>query len=364
MKNKFNCGIVTFHRAHNYGAVLQAYALKKVISDLDYKVGFIDEQHDSLKFGYELYPSISSIKNFRKLLSYFKRWIELALDFKRKKKRDDAFNNFIKENIPLVNSKFQTQIDSIVVGSDQVWNTTYTEGVEPLYLGEPKNILSKKIVSYAASMGVSTLNKDEISLFSDKLKNFSAISVRERGLQSFLENIGFPDTLVTLDPTLLLEKSEWKEIKTNSINSNDCPYLLIYEVHKHPSTFEVADKIAKKLNLKIKILAPKVDRTVPKGHITNASPGEFLELFSKASYIVTTSFHGTVFSIINEKKFLTMTFGNDVDIRSKNLLNSLNLESRADESKCFEDICYAEVNDKLNVLKSLSIDFLDKNLRS
>lgn len=359
-------GIVTFHRAHNYGAVLQAYALQEKINSLGYKAAFIDEEHDNLKNGYSLYPRIRSIKTPKKLLSYIKKWLFLLSDYKRKKSRYDNFNLFIEKKLNLLKKNKEHTLNCLVLGSDQIWNTDYTNGIYDLYYGKIPNIHFERKISYAASMGMSDIkNNEDKKNFFDNIKSINCIGVREIKLKNYIENEFNIHPILNLDPTLLLKKEEWDTLISDErdLRTGE-PYLLIYEVHTHPHTESCAKVISEKYGLNIIRLAPKAGVGVRHDAITDATPVEFLSFFKNADFVITTSFHGTVFSIINEKQFITMRFRNDIDIRSADLLSQLRITSRlSDNGSGFDSfIDYKDVNKNLRILRDNSIDFLNKSL--
>ena len=196
------------------------------------------------------------------------------------------------------------------------------------------------------------------------MRTLNSVGVREQSLQDYIKNEFDVDNQLNLDPTLLIDKEEWALIANDS-NIYSKPYLLIYEVHTHEKTNELAKELAEKYGLEIKVLAPKTDYRMGEDIISDASPCDFISLFRGASYIITTSFHGTVFSIINQKPFTTMSFGNDIDLRSRGLLEQLNLENRIYESNrdmLEHDIDYQEVNVKLEHLKEKSLSYLSNSL--
>ncbi|MBY7904821.1 polysaccharide pyruvyl transferase family protein [Vibrio fluvialis] len=364
MSNKIDCGIVTFHRAHNYGAVLQAYALQRTIDKLGHNAGFIDLQHRNLEVGYSLHPSIKSITSIRKLLSYFKRWYEFLRDSKRKTNRYLAFESFIDNNMRMIDVSKINCINNLVLGSDQIWNAGYTEGVYPLYYGKVEGLSCDNTISYAASMGTSNLLEEELVQFNKYIIALKAVGVREKSLMDYIKDVVEIDSTLNLDPTLLMTSEEWSKLAGHSLDKESRPYLLVYEVHSHKGTNDLVKEIASKHNLEIKVLAPKTDHRIDKSIISDARPEDFLQLFREASFVVTTSFHGTVFSIINEKPFVTMEFGNDIDIRSKGLLHMLGLEGRLSESYniASEEIDYKTISSKLQMYREESIEYLKKNL--
>ncbi|MFD2180174.1 polysaccharide pyruvyl transferase family protein [Veronia pacifica] len=357
-------GIITFHRAHNYGAVLQAYALQKAVKNLGFDVGFIDKQNKKIEEAYKLYPKFS----FMKIKSETRKLAHLLLDFKRKSQRHSAFESFISENLNLLNvDKNQPNFSSVVLGSDQIWNFTYTDGFDDLYFGEDCSFSADKIVSYAASMGKADLEEKLINQLNRKLAKIDTIGVREDSLRDFIQKNYEMEAEVNLDPTLLLDKDDWQEISAENINKE--PYLLVYEVQENRITQPTVNYIAKKLGLRVITLSARTDFRTPKDHISNASPNEYVSLFRNAAYVVTTSFHGTVFSIINNVSFTTIGFDNEIDIRSKSILAKLGIPERMigkdDEiSNIKFDINYTKVEDKLSLMKNQSLSFLKNAIES
>ncbi|HIF9387711.1 TPA: polysaccharide pyruvyl transferase family protein [Photobacterium damselae] len=356
-------GIITFHRAHNYGAVLQAYALEKAIKKLGYDVGFIDSQNEIIREAYTLFPKFKLI-NFEQC---FRKCLHLVLDFKRKHKRYHEFENFISENLSTISVKNQfITFDSVVLGSDQIWNHSYTNGFDNLYFGISDEFKANKRISYAASMGKSELNEELMKDFKAKLNEINEIGVREETLKDYIqENIGF-NSEVNLDPTLLLDKDDWLDVCSENNQSGD--YLLVYEVQSNPITMDIVDYISKQTGLMVVVLSAKTDFRMSKNYITDASPKEFVSLFRHASYVVTTSFHGTVFSIINNVPFTTVAFNNEIDIRSKSLLDKIGLSSRmigcineVDDIDLEQD--FNSINKKLSILKNNSLRYLSNAIK-
>ncbi|EPY1511324.1 polysaccharide pyruvyl transferase family protein [Klebsiella quasipneumoniae] len=353
--------IATFHAAHNYGAVLQTYALYKTLQKLGHDVYLLDYSPKNLIKSYTLFPKREFYNNF---ISYSKAWLSLFLDYSRRYNRYSRFNNFIDKNFKILPSSIKN-IDVIVVGSDQIWNPNITDGLDGNYFGVCESVSADMVFSYAASMGVSSLkDKDELD-FVKFLSNLKNIGVRELSLKEYVTTLTKREVSVNLDPTLLLNKDEWS-VSTNKTSREK--YLLIYEVKEHPNTSLVAQKIASRLGLKIVVLAAKTNHKISKSILTDKSPEDFLELFKNAEFIVTTSFHGTVFSIINEKNFFTLEFGNDIDLRSKYLLSQVGLEDRFVYDSSMIDqkqlhIDYHDTKNNLDSLRSHSIDYIRSSLR-
>ncbi|WP_318513959.1 polysaccharide pyruvyl transferase family protein [Photobacterium leiognathi] len=358
-------GIMTFHRAHNYGAVLQAYALNKTIQNLGYDVGFVDIQHPNIAEGYRLVPTI----NNNKILFTFKGYIHFLLDPLRKIKRSKGFDNFIKCNFSLISvGEKEKTLDVVVLGSDQIWNPEYTNGFVDFHFGKIRGVKSKSIISYAASMGKTVLDQEQKQTFHKLVDDIDILGVREQSLQTLLSEEFKTKSTLNLDPTLLLDCKDWNCI-TKPVTLKDEEYILVYEVQQNDLTSYAVEEISKKLGLKVVYLAAKTNFRIPADHISDASPEQFLYLFNHAKFVVTTSFHGTVFSIINNVPFVTIGFGNDIDARSLSVLEILNLEKRIVFTKDdiinltdFLDVNFDLSNKLLTDFKKLSIDYLQSSL--
>lgn len=359
--NKKKVAIATFHSAHNYGAVLQTYALYKTIEQMKRDVYLIDYSPKNIIKSYSLFPRVKYCDN---TVHYIKSWVSLILDFKRRYTRYKGFEEFLKDNFKyLKNTK--SSLDTIVVGSDQIWNPTITGDFDKNFFGFVDNVISNNVFSYAASMGISSLDSKNETQFIPLLDNLSAIGVREYELKEYILKLTGKNATVNLDPTLLLNKDDWSPITATLDKKED--YLLVYEVKEHSETFHFAKHIADLYKLKIIVITAKTSYKISKNFEADKSPGEFLALFRDASFVITTSFHGTVFSIINEKDFFTLAFGTDTDIRSKFLLSQLGLYERfvsklSDINSLDIDYDKKKVKEKLERLRANSLAYISESL--
>lgn len=313
-------GILTFHAAHNYGAVLQCYALQEFLRSKGYEVEVIDYRLSAIVSGYHWYKSYRFIsKNPYKLLK--KTAYELRF-IRKRKQRYDAFESFIKKKMRLapVEKIFSNPYDFIIIGSDQVWNYNLTNGFDPYYWGDFPHPPQTKIISYAASMHDNWPQSYDKTII-DKLNKFDSISVRETTLAEKLSLL-LPNKEIhsVIDPTLLITKEQWDKIsKRPSINY---PYLFLYQVERSSKAEQIAQQIAREKNLRIVYLSALVDNINNKETIAS-SPEEFIGLFKYADFIICSSFHGTIFSLQFEKPFYSIKMGFGKDNRVGNLLSSL-----------------------------------------
>lgn len=343
--------ILTFHKAPNYGAMLQTYALQEFLQSEGHTVVVIDYwPYDT----YALFRKTNKSKSFVKILREV-----LLLKIKQQRKR--AFLSFVYKylNIKSIDLDSLCDIDAFIIGSDQLWNSSIV--CDSKYWGAFGAAKGKILISYAISAGNDSRQK---KLWGEKYLNlFNAISVREESLQQYLNSIGINNTLV-LDPTLLHDATFYRKVQ--SIPS--ClpkPYILIYQIRRDELTYKLAQYLSETYSLTIVEIASDNILRYDKTLIKHATPTEFLWYFNNAEYIVTTSFHGVVFSIINHKNFFVADSHNNNDTRIASLLQRLNLihhrVTSIEKFKIYNDD-WERVEDILLKERHDSIAFLRKNL--
>lgn len=355
-------GILTFHCAHNYGAVLQAYALQEKIREMGHEVEIIDYRPDYLVDPYKILNI--KILSFKNPIQTAKLIMKFLFTVRKRKKRYDRFDYFISNylylSIPLKNNVLPVK-DAYIIGSDQIWNKNITNGFDEIYWGNfdvPKNT---RRISYAASMGI--INQlDNSDFYNNALSNFNSISVREARSMSLLQPLTNTKIETVLDPTLLTDIEFWDKLaKETKINQK---YILIYEIRTYSESMQIAKNIAKRINAIIIRVTSSLSWRSEKNTYQCASPEQFLGLIKHAEYIITTSFHGTVFSILFNRPFFSLDFSNDSRIQS--LLTILGLETRLVNSSINESfdelykeqICWGTINLKLIEQREKSVKYL------
>ena len=350
-------GIITFHRAINYGAVLQAFALKRKIEELGAAASVIDYINPKDEKGYNLIQT-SNLKSFiSSLLKYVfrkKKYIKF-IDFRnRHLNLTSEIKN--KNDLKLLNKRF----DAFITGSDQVWNYNITDG-DMVYLLDFADIGKRN--SYAASFGVTDISEKYKEEYKKILNDFSNISVREKAGARIIQELCYKKVPVVLDPTLLLDRFEWEKIAKPYKRNK---YILIYLLAPSEAVYKLAEKLSDDFNLEIIVIS--VDfRSFKFGRkykcILTAGPEEFLGLFTNAEYVITNSFHGTVFSIIFNKK-LIVDYLKDKgrNTRLENILHLFNLENRVLKNDNYLELCtdvnYKNVNIILENQRKKSINYL------
>lgn len=351
-------GIITFHCAHNYGAVLQAYGLKEFLKLSGHSVNVVN------------YRPRYIVNTFRKFnprywlsRNPYKCIVRLFIEFIVKPiriKRWYVFERFMDEYLdlsPYPKEKNFSYLDSLVLGSDQIWNPKLTGGnFDGVYFGDRAKC---NVISYAASSRFQSLSREQQNYLSINLSKLKCISVRESSLADLLQPLVNQKVNVVLDPTLLAGRKVFDKI---SILPKKKEYLLLYQIGQWDELNKLARKIAEKLNLEVIEMSshPIGPR---KGLVQTASPNEFVGYFKNATFIVTTSFHGLAFSIMYNKQFYCLKMNTDSDLRLLSLLDKLDLQGRflgIGEEPDFGIIDYCNVNQKLEKLRSVSIEYLQK----
>lgn len=353
-------GVLTFQQAINYGAILQLYALQKSVKNLGVEVEIINYISPVLKEDYKLVRFRNGIKNFIASL------ISLRL-FNNKKKK---FDRFIKEYMCLSESVFQKnelhilsqKYDYVIAGSDQVWNYQITNN-DSTYLLD--FVDCSKRVSYAASFGLSDIPLPMREIYINLLQEFKYITVREKQGAELIENLCRKNVPVVLDPTLLLNKQDWNAI-TSKLSVKKTK-IVVYTLFRSDLLFEYALELSKKTGLEIAVINPRVRNIFSKTSMYDSGPEEFVDLIMNAEYVLTNSFHGTVFSINFNKKFLVeLPKGEGAQRNSRivNILEVLRLENRCvdtlDLEKMYADIDWENVNNILSEERNKSIEHLKK----
>jgi hypothetical protein len=404
-------GLLTFHWAPHVGAYLQTYALYNILRNFNFDVTVIN-------FLPKLYTLVKPTTNLRDLLLKYHYIVSgerslsstirgiageiltqlFYLGFERRKKAIyetyTALMKLSKRILSLCELRdIVNTFDVVIVGSDQVWNPLYLRYSDYAYL-IPFRLKNTRKIAYAASFGIDYLDSIPshlLNMYKVWLRDFEAISLREQSDVAFLSKLIGREITHTLDPTLLLN-NEWWSIHgvppdARSLD-NIADYVFVYNLTY--DMIKLIEPLLNKLREKgLAILAYYVPRLFPLKQgmkdiphlvmIRNSlgvifveyiSPFEFLWLVKNAKYIITNSYHGTIFSILFEKNFVTIPFQK----KSKRIfdqLNLLGLEKRAiraflDIDKLLrilmEKVDYDPVMKKLEFYRFCSLNFLSSAL--
>ena len=326
-------GVLTFHFAHNCGAMLQAYALscylKKIGHDaelIDYRPSYmydsikryslkdyITKQCESYGWGYGI------LRTLRYYYSHYKKTCSWnCFEF--------FLNNYINKS-PYVNNASEINkldYDIVICGSDQIWNSKITGGIVPIYYCDGLSDSVKKI-TYAASCGSDIIDEKQKSYVIKLLDNFDYISVREKGFSETLWKLGIKNQLV-IDPVFLLREKDWDIIvKKPNIHN----YVLAFSFRESPHFFEKSYAIAKQKNMVLVYFSFNKQKNLPKDVIqfTDGGPQDFIGFIKYANVVITNSFHATAFSILFKKEFYCIPPESGRE-RTDSLLYALKLQNR------------------------------------
>lgn len=361
-------GILTYHRAENYGALLQAYATMTYLRNMGHKVTFVDYWPKYHSDYFSLFPlGIFRERNYKgKIMMLFRFALWGIPKFIRKSRLQRFMHKRLcVSRLPLYTSDGckTEQYDVVVYGSDQIWRKQNLGGVgfDSWYFGSD-NVQSLRKVVYAGSMGVVSLdNKDEAFVLK-QMKNFDALSVREKDLHDFFSSKGIESRLAC-DPVFLLSKDEWQKVASKKTPQKK--YILFYNLLNSSDSVSFANQLSKKTGLPVieinKYLS--LSRFRHCRYVSCASVELFLGLIRDAEYVVSNSFHGVAFSIIFEKRFFAVGMGERAN-RVVSLLESAGIPDRYINSVVPPNyeraIPYDTVKENLDVFRKKSMCYLNQ----
>ena len=360
-------GILTYHRAINYGAVLQCYALYTTLHKMGHDVEIIDYRPETI----ERYRNIFRKKDFYNkpnVLAKIKYIISCITLIWSKRKTNKKFDNFLWNHFKLsstINNSHEitNYYDIIFFGSDQIWSPTICEGLDKIYYGQFDKG-NTKFVSYAASIGnVEQLNNELKEKFGRYILSYDSISVRENVLSDYIKHHFNIDATVVCDPSLLLNKSDYERML---VKPNETNYVAYFNLERSNCAEIFAKSIAQQLNSEIIKLGANINPLHKKTckQKSNLSPAEFLGYLYYAKCVVTDSFHATSFSIILHKNFYTTQKISNNE-RAKTILNVAGLSDRfvnSNDNIEFTNIDYTNVDERLEKYRKSSMSFINKNL--
>lgn len=345
-------GILTHHFIANYGAFLQAYALQQAI-----KKEFPNDDVVIINYIHLKHFIINNCGWFRyyKSKETINAWwqkIHLPLTFSLARKK---FMNLTKPCFTS-NDVNKLNLDIIIVGSDEVWNFKDSKSNATIKFGE--GLICKHLISYAPSVGSSTINDIIPEYVKKGLKRFSSISVRDSLGQQLVKQITGCLPIKVLDPTFLIE------LPTEKVNIPQKDYILFYYADNLPKHIKVQIfSYAKEHNLCV-YGAGECDKRYTQITV-NLTPFQWVWMFKNAKFVITGTFHGVVFSIINNKQFKVYLTQKNRIKKVNDLLDTLGIKNRNINNNFIfnlknqeHEINYEIVNKNINDNKNESLVFL------
>ena len=355
-------GILTFHCAANFGAVLQTYGLQSYLRSLGHDVHVIDYRPEYLLKPYRVFKlqlqdgnSVAKLKlAIRALMVAPVRWRRNVL-FDRFRKR---YLNMTSLDLDSPGSDF----DAFVFGSDQIWNPRITWGFDRVYFGDFPAAMGKKKIAYAASAG-STANISNKAEFLSLLANLQKISVREAELAGYIMKDMKMDVPVLCDPVLLGGRSLYAGLA--ELPKVKKPYLVLFQLSRKKPVVKYAENLAKKSGMEFIELAPSFESLKNCRMKQTFSPEQFIGYIANAEYVLTSSFHGTVFSVLFRKNFNVISVDRDNDKRAVSLLEKLGLGDRIasiEDNPGISEVDYTGVDDRMEDLLKESAEYISSAL--
>lgn len=339
-------GILTYHFADNYGAVLQCYALKKYLEIIGKEVEVID---------YKPFDDRAITKEGQHLKNIYRIMRQSIYDIRTKgvrKKQIAKFEEFRNKYLNVGISNYNT----VFLGSDQIWNPNINN-YDLNYFG--KEVKSEKYISYAASIGISEINEKCQSYIKEGLELVDFISVREEDAKKICKNLTSKSIEVVVDPVFLVNKESYNELIEKFEFDSIEKYILVYSLEHNDLIDKHAKSIAQKKGLKIKYIHPHAKHyQYAHEYEDTAGPIEFLNLMKNASFIISNSFHALAFSMIFEVPTITIMHHKVGSARQRNLIKIAELEyEKLDENTYF--IEQPRINNTMNECINNSKKFIE-----
>ncbi len=361
-------GIITIHSPYNYGAALQAYATQKAVSDTGADCKIIDfSTWDTLQnnqffcSGFTKKSIKHNVRNVLKAPSFFKR--KAAFERFKTRYMQLTDTSYTSDNIGEVK---QEGFDCIITGSDQTLNLnlgTHSIDREIFYLP----FINVKKISYAASMGehIGELTDVQESFIKTALSDYSHLSVREEVCADKIESILSVRPEIVADPTLAIPRKHWESILA-PVSGLPEKYILFYTVLSAPWVVEYVKKLSRETGLPVVAAHPQnaFEMGANFQRADRSGPAEFFSLIKNAELVVTSSFHGTVFSTIFARPFVSLILGEGNRISA--FLSHAGLECRGFRSTPdnidLYNVDFTRAEEFLAETKQANLDFLKRSI--
>ncbi len=381
-------GIVSCYFKHNYGSMLQAYATQKILDDMNIENETINiDKNIDFSNGKKKYY-MGQVFNFQFIKSKL-GMIKLKLDKKINKNlgknisiRDKKYEEFRKtfrltelyKTYAELNEKAEKDYSSVIVGSDQLWLPVNVVADYYTLNWVPEDVNK---ISFSTSFGVSVIPEKYKEAYKKFLNRINYLSTREVAGQKIIKELTGRDATLVCDPTLLFNKDEWMSIQQEEPIIKG-KYIFCYFLGKNIEHRKFAERLKEKTGYKI-VSLNHADEYVKYSDVFadetpyDVGPAEFLNMIRNAEYVCTDSFHGTVFSLINNVKFFTFRrYSNKSKVSTNSRIDSLlgivNLKDRlinGDENvekEIEKKIDFENVNMKLEEFRNTSKEFLKNAL--
>lgn len=340
------CSIITIHHIHNFGSVYQAYCLYRFLEKNGYKTELVDYRPTYYDAGKKRIRTLAGkLLNFR------------AYSVRKRK-----FEKFIQSYDTLSPRRFTTFSElekyyensesTFIAGGDQLWNNYHPCGNDDAY--KLAFVKKAKKLSYGTSMGRDDFNEEELISLAEKISGFDSVMLRERsGVEQLSRHISV-DVSHVIDPVGLLDLEELRKIaKKPDIKK---PYAVMYLADSGPILDEAVKKLSDELGLKIVHICGFKKKCYCDVFEKSAGPEEILGYILNADFVLSASFHATMFSLLFNKPFATILPGAKTNARIEDILLYVGLQNRIlntvkDVDRIMDSIDFVSVNKKLEVFR-------------
>ena len=366
-------GILTFHASHNYGSMLQAYALQRYLNSHGHDAETINLRIKAQRdfYNFPLRPVKNKRRNLVKSLCN-PLWLYHAC------RKWGKYEAFLKQNIRLTDTMYdcweelkadlpRLGYQCIITGGDQIWNMNCKDFSESYYL--PSELHGIRKVSYSPSFGGTFLSKitEEQEIFIKKsLSDYDYISVRENSMLDYLTGLLEEKSItMTVDPTLLLDAKDYNTlISEKPIVEGE--YIYYYTPRFNAKAEKLARLVGQYYGLKVITSFPHLRNNQGMETVSEAGPAEFLNLLKNAKLVIGKSFHLVVFSLLFHKDFIAVD--GDSDARMRSILEKMKINERGEVNESNYDsislppLDYAYIDNTLSEMRNHSEAFLKESL--
>ena len=364
-------GLLTFYHIHHYGAMLQAYATERAVASLGSECEIIDYYVNQDNALFQRPTGLGSAAHDA----------HTALHYKALSERYQRFERFSRDHLRISEHRYESfdelaaaelPYDLILSGSDQIWNPKiFPDGrFDPVFFG---TFSQKRRIAYAPSFGIPVIPEGMRAELKGYLDGFSHVSVRETQGREIVRDVSGRDVPVVLDPTLLLTAEQWAAMANHPADYPTGGYILCYCISRPGALTPYIDRLSRETGLPVVQLCGIRQKVHPKARqILDAGPAEFLDLFRNADYVVTNSFHGTVFSVQFHRPFFTTVSPAELSApersRTVSILSRLGLADRVigkgDTAELLAPVVWEAAEAALAAARKSSLDYLQAALEN
>lgn len=367
-----NVGIITFHNSYNCGSMLESYAMQEIVKKIGANPEIIDFSSMGQRKMYSVFYDNTNLKDIVKNVLIFPRRKQIQENNQNYEyfKRHYSLSKQYREGKLVTDDSY----DIVIAGSDQIWNITIPDYDDVYFLPWVK---TAKKVAYAPSFGAKRIedfstDKEKYAIW---IRAFDALSVREKNGKQWIKELSGKDAKLLIDPTLLLDLEDYSKIEEDIEIEKNSSFIFLYCPSFDKSICKMVQLLAEKYKLSVYTWSAKsyCIRNVKKYGfklVASESPGKYLSYIRRAKLVITTSFHGTIFSTIYKKNFFVIKNGEMFgrDDRVKTLIEQLQIEDRMippvfDAAYDYMQVVdYTAYNKQLPILRMEAINYLKSEI--